>query len=188
MEKESLISDFPFIAHDASITTRRQIPTFVRAHVMERYHRERRAKKGIKDASNPVWSQHEFVAPDRNGQVLRWEEDDGKERPASSKAKTVKPRKKKAVTQLQCKAKAALPPKEIVWEDAYAVSIVRKRSESPEVKLEGLVDFKNLVALHVRRSNDVRSLMPKDEIEEGGMQLVRILDGCKFRCLFLLYS
>ena len=74
-EHESLISDFPFIAHDGAAKSRRQIPTFVRAHVMERYHRERRAKKGIKDSGNTVWSQHEFIMAAGPGQVLKWEDE-----------------------------------------------------------------------------------------------------------------
>ena len=70
-------SDFHFVAHDAHPKQKRQIPTVVRAHVMGRYHREKRAKDGETEKGSSVWFQSAMTlpTPTRRGQILRWDHD-----------------------------------------------------------------------------------------------------------------
>lgn len=175
-------SDFQFIAHDVHPKQKRQIPTVVRAHVMERYHREKRAKNTTQDKSNISYSQPTMAAlpPSRRGQIMRWDNDSKQKNP---KAKL-----------RQSKQVCIAPPLGFVqqvmrqnqsdlcnWveQNADEISDGNDRTESDAVEA-----FKRRLADTLQKTFDrerqVRSLMPNNEMENGGMRLVRALDECKY--------
>lgn len=165
MDSTKQISSLPFIAYDVTLQTKRQTSTVVRAHVMQRSHQERRANKTITvDDNNPVWSQYAFVAPHLHGRpVLQWEK---LEEEATSKSRL---RKKKPL-------RMKVNGKEVQMNECS-----KKRLSSMELEFEKLEHCKRLVKLGIDgcQLKEVKSLMPRVAMEEGGMQLIRILDDCK---------
>jgi hypothetical protein len=88
---EGLISAFPFIAQDGPTQSGRPSrSTFVRAHVMERYHRERRAKKDSKEAGIGWKAEQHFVVTPK----LQWQEVNGIEKTLEQGRKTMTPNSK----------------------------------------------------------------------------------------------
>lgn len=78
VRQESTLTEFAFIPQDGSTQGRRTSrSTLVRAHVMDRYHRERKAKKHSKETGNERNADHHFVTMSQN---LQWQEVKGIER------------------------------------------------------------------------------------------------------------
>lgn len=77
------MTDFTFIAHDAAVKTKRGKVTFVRAHIMEKHHRERRAQERLIETGNVVWSHHGSIVPSQDG---RFEGPRGPPKPAGKQA------------------------------------------------------------------------------------------------------
>jgi hypothetical protein len=78
VRQESSLTEFAFILQDGSTQGRRTArSTLVRAHVMDRYHRERKAKKHPKETGNERIAEHHFVTTSQN---LQWQEVKGIEK------------------------------------------------------------------------------------------------------------
>jgi len=117
--------------------------------------------------------------PTRRGQILRWDHDTEK-----------KPKKER------CKARVRV--KQIILADEETQSDSTSEAETSTMSIEVVRQSRKLMrrwdmeafeilckrmsqAFQISsvRENQVRSLMPNNEMETGGMRLIRALDDCK---------
>jgi hypothetical protein len=156
---------------------------------MERYHREKRARNNKIDDNNSsiTWTQPSKPSaaptPTRRGQIMQWDTETSKKprRERASKPPAVKPIKKSAdvgwVGEVMIQSQFDLHN----WVDQNLEDISRGDGKK---EIDAVEAFKRRLAMTIKKTYEkerqVRSLMPNDEFETGGMRLVRALDDCEY--------
>jgi hypothetical protein len=186
------LSNFHFITHDAEVKkTKRQVPTLVRAHVMERYHRERRTKKDAKEAQDPTSQQAVFTpqapVPARHGVVIKWDGD------GSVQVKKKKIKKQSKPTSAE--DKEIISSQRVVdSEEDEVTAIQRLKAQKDKVVSENDVQatsrttrrrlekmdnsrLKVFWERQYQRAGRVSGSL-NDEVTNGGMVLLQLLDRC----------
>lgn len=174
---QNTMNEFRFITHE----NKRQSSTIVRAHVMERYHREQRVYQNESENKGFQKSQNGHanlkVQLVGRGKILRWGSDTGKLERGSRVGKGAPDRT----------IKSGEPPRknESIRKPDRLRGVRGPRSSSSSTTSKKVEEDLNLVAIdfikRLQAQGEVRSLMPNHELERGGQRLIQVLGDCKLK-------